>query len=131
MASLDTDDVFPAHLGGDNFRSFSLGYGERVGREIIKKFDEGVGQFYMEHDRERGGIVVKTAGGLGTMAADDHCRCPGFQRVSHLPASPGDGIGGDELLMYAKTMPGSNFVYDRRRDPDKVESKNEQPKNEQ
>jgi len=133
VASLDTDDVFLAHLGGDNFRILlPLGYGERVGREIIKKFDEGVGQFYMEHDRERGGIVVKNRRGaleqwpLMTIAVAQVSN--EFRTFRHPLEME---LVGDELLMYAKTMPGSNFVYDRRRDPDKVESKNEQPKNEQ
>lgn len=128
IESLDTTDVFLAHLGGDDFRLLlPTSYGEQVGREVIKRFDAAVGQFYLQHDRERGGIVVKNRQGIleqwpiMTIAvAQISNEFRSFRHPLELE------MVGDELLMYAKTIPGSNFVFDRRRDPVTVERGNEE-----
>lgn len=118
--SLDTTDVFLSHAGGDNFRMMlPLGYGERVAREVITRFDQKIPEYYLEHDRSRGGIVVKNRQGMleqhpiMTLAIAQVSN--EFRTFRHPLETE---MVGEELLRYARTMPGSNFVYDRRKDDD-------------
>lgn len=117
---LDTADVFLAHTGGDNFRMIlPVGYGERVGKEIIARFDQRIPQYYLEHDRNRGGIVVKNRQGI---LEQYPIMTVAVAQVSNEFRSFGHPLEteliGDELLRYARNMPGSNFVFDRRRNDD-------------
>ena len=116
---LDTTDVFLAHIGADNFRVIlPLNYGEKVGKEIIARFDLKIPEFYLEHDRARGGIVVKNRMGIlqqwPIMSIAVAQVSNEFRSFSH-PLEL--DMVAQELLKFAKTKPGSNFVFDRRRDP--------------
>lgn len=117
---LDTTDVFLAHTGADNFRMLlPLNYGERVANEIIARFDQKIPEYYLAHDRDRGGIVVKNRQGvleqhpIMTIAVAQVSN--EFRTYTHPLETE---MVGQELLRYAKNMPGSNYVFDRRRDDD-------------
>lgn len=114
---LDTTDVFIAHKGGDDFRILlPVGYGEKVGRAIIAKFDAMIPEFYKEQDRVRGGFLCKNRLGVveqwPIMTISVAQVSNEFRTFTH-PLEL--DLVGDELLKYARTIPGSNFVWDRRR----------------
>jgi diguanylate cyclase (GGDEF)-like protein len=117
ISGLDTTDVFLSHIGADNFRIIlPLNYGEQVGKEIITRFDQKIPEFYLEHDRVRGGIVVKNRIGIlqqWPIMSIAVAQISNEYRTFNHPLE--FDMVAQELLQFAKTKPGSNFVYDRRR----------------
>ncbi len=109
---------FLGHIGGDDFVFISVpGLIEQISREIIEEFDKTIGSFYNEEDREKGYIIAKNRRG-------DFCRIPILSvsigiatneqaKLSHI----GEVIQiATELKSYAKTLGGSAFVKNRRKD---------------
>ncbi len=105
------------HLGGDNFCVLlNPGSAEELCQKLMDRFDREIGGFYLEEDRSRGGLVVTNRRGFVeqwpvmtlTMGIVSN-----QQRVVNdwLEAE----LIGKELLNYAKSLPGSGFVRDRRR----------------
>ena len=106
------------HLGGDNFCVLVRAdeYTPELGNLIIHDFDQGIPSLYNEADRSRGGIVVTNRMGIieqwpfMTLA---------ISVVSNQHRTINDWMEAEliglELLKYAKTMPGSRMVIDRRR----------------
>lgn len=110
-------DFLLCHAGGDDFQILlPPGKGEEIAREIMRRFEAGIGEMYSPEDRERGGIVAHNRQGLAkqwpllTMSA---------AIVSNQAREFTDPLEidtvGCELIKYAKSMPGSNYVQDRRR----------------
>jgi diguanylate cyclase (GGDEF)-like protein len=107
---------FVGHVGGDDFVVLtSPGRSEAICRQVIREFDATIPGHYSEEDRERGFIVGKTRQGqtvqfpimsisLAVVTNEKH------QLTSHLQV----GEIAAELKDYAKTLPGSVFVVDRR-----------------
>lgn len=110
-------NYYLAHCGGDDFALLlPPGKGERIAGEIIKSFEAGIGELYSSEDRERGGIVAKNRQGVAKQwpiltitAALVTNETHGFTDPLEVEAV------GHELIRYAKSMPGSNYVWDRRR----------------
>jgi diguanylate cyclase (GGDEF)-like protein len=108
---------FVGHIGGDDFIVVTeMERAPMISQEIIRLFDTRIPSHYEEEDRERGYIVstdrrgnvqrfpimsISVAVVHNTYRELDH---PG--KVAQIAA---------ELKKYVKTMPGSNFVFDRRR----------------
>ncbi|HEX2952926.1 MAG TPA: response regulator [Bacillota bacterium] len=123
LEELDTTDVFIAHKGGDDFRILlPLNYGERVAHQIIAKFEPLVQTFYKEEDRARGGFFCKNRQGIleqwPIMTISVAQASNEFRKYTH-PLEL--DMVGEELLKYARTIPGNNFVWDRRRDGTRLE----------
>jgi PleD family two-component response regulator len=112
----DADD-FIGHIGGDDFIVVTeMKRAPLISQEIIRIFDARIPECYEPEDRERGSIIstdrqgklnefpimtISIAVAHNTYRDLDH---PG--KVAQIAA---------ELKKYAKTMEGSNYVFDRRR----------------
>jgi DNA-binding response OmpR family regulator len=105
------------HLGGDDFCVLlNSGSAEDFCQKLMSRFDREIGGFYLEEDRSRGGLVVTNRRGFveqWPMMTMTMGIVSNEQRVVNdwLEAE----LIGKELLNYAKSLPGSKFVRDRRR----------------
>jgi len=87
-----------------------------ISMEITEKFDQSIPEFYDPLDRERGYIHGKTRQGVEmkfplmtisiAIVTNERRRLTGPLEASEIAA---------ELKDYAKTLPGSVFVVDKRR----------------
>lgn len=111
------EEDFVGHIGGDDFIVVTeMERATRISREIIRLFDSRIPDYYEEEDRRRGYIVSMDRSGKVK-------RFPIMSisvAVVHNTYRPLDHPGkvaqiAAELKKYAKTKPGSNFVFDRRR----------------
>ncbi|MFH1398083.1 MAG: response regulator [Candidatus Omnitrophota bacterium] len=109
---------FLGHIGGDDFVFICVPeLIEKISQDIVDEFDKTIGSFYNEEDKEKGYIIAKNRRG-------DFCRIPLLSvsigiatneqsKFSHI----GEVIQiATELKSYAKTLGGSAFVKDRRKD---------------
>lgn len=105
------------HLGGDDF-AVLLGPGstEELCQNILNGFDREITSFYNEEDRKRGGMVVTNRRrvveqwpvmtlGIGIVSNEKRVINDWFEAE----------LIGFEVLKYAQSMPGSNYLKDRRR----------------
>lgn len=110
------DDDFIGHIGGDDFVIITTpeSYPALCG-EIIERFDRGVVDFYDEEDRKRGFIIGKTRQGQVAkfpilslsivVVTNKHRKLTSPIQVGEIAA---------ELKEYAKSIPGSTFIVDKR-----------------
>ncbi|NPV58981.1 MAG: response regulator [Actinobacteria bacterium] len=117
LAKYGGEGDFVGHIGGDDFIIVTvMERAPLLAEEIIRLFDAGITEHYDPEDVARGYIVSTDRQGRvnrfpimsisvaivhNTYRELDH---PG--KVAQIAA---------ELKKYAKTMPGSNYVFDRRR----------------
>ncbi|MFA5089924.1 MAG: diguanylate cyclase [Candidatus Omnitrophota bacterium] len=110
------EDDFLGHIGGDDFVVItSPDKTELIAKEVIADFDQISGDFYSEEDRGKGFIFTTDRSG----------------RVGNIPlmslsVAIANNISGNipnlialtdittEIKKYLKTLPGSNFMIDRR-----------------
>jgi len=110
-------DDFVGHIDGDDFVVITTPAHMRdVCSEIIRLFDERIPEFYDKKDREKGYILGKTRQGqemLFSLMTISIAVVTNEQRtfVNTLEASE----VAAELKDYAKTIPSSVFVVDKRR----------------
>ncbi len=113
---------FAGHVGGDDFVILTEpSLAETVATEITKRFDSAVPALYDPVDRERGwieseerdGHVLRTplvAVSIGIVIAE-----PGSYSSAAAVAARASEVKG-----VAKRMPGSKWVLDRRRPPERI-----------
>ena len=117
MKAAVTAEDFLGHIGGDDFVIISApGRAEELCRRIVAGFDERIGKFYLEEDREQGFFIGKDRRGIEqrfplitvTMAiiTDDGSRFKNPLEMAEMAA---------QLKEYAKTLPGSNYVTEEDR----------------
>ena len=110
-------DDFVGHIGGDDFVVITTPSLMRdISSEIIKVFDTKVPQFYEETDRIRGFILGKNRQGQEmqfpimtisiAIVTNEHHKFKSPIEASEIAA---------ELKDYAKTIPSSMYVIDKRR----------------
>ena len=113
-----TDNDFVGHIGGDDFVIITIPEKfEKICREIIRKFDTQAPQFYTVEDAERGFIESTSRQGkkmrFPIMALSIAVVTNvGKKECSHIRF----GEIAAELKNKAKTLSGSVFVVDQRRD---------------
>jgi diguanylate cyclase (GGDEF)-like protein len=111
-----TED-FIGHVGGDDFVVITTpDYMRDVSTEIINQFDRRIPEFYDLVDRERGHILGKTRQGVEmefpimtisiAIVTNERRKLTNALEASEIAA---------ELKDYAKTIPKSVFVVDKRR----------------
>ncbi|HEY6011425.1 MAG TPA: GGDEF domain-containing protein, partial [Nitrospirota bacterium] len=110
-------DDFVGHVGGDDFVAITTpAYMRLVCSEIIRTFDGTIRQFYNDRDRRNGFIIGKNRQGqevqfplmtisIAIVTNEQHIFKDPLQ-VSEIAA---------ELKDYAKTIPQSVYVVDKRR----------------
>jgi diguanylate cyclase (GGDEF)-like protein len=117
LLSAGAKDDFVGHVGGDDFVVISRPErAETIAREIIRRFDSQVPEFYSEADRARGYLQVFDRQGNAfhapiisvsvAIVSNEQRRLEHPSQVADLAA---------EVKRYVKSMPGSQFAFDRRR----------------
>ncbi len=117
VKSKGSPDDFIGHVGGDDFVVITTPeFMRELSSEIISQFDRRIPDFYDSEERERGYILGKTRQGIEmefpimsisiAIVTNEH-----RQFTNHLEASE---IAA-ELKDYAKSIPKSVFVVDKRR----------------
>ena len=111
------DDDFVGHIGGDDFIVVTeMERAPLISDEIIRLFTERIPEHYEPEDRMRGYIVSKDRGGninkFPIMTISVAVVHNTYRKIEH----PGKVAQiAAELKKYAKSMEGSNYVFDRRR----------------
>jgi diguanylate cyclase (GGDEF)-like protein len=112
-----TPDDFTGHVGGDDFVVITTPDVMRdVAGEIISRFDQRIPEFYDPADRKQGHILGKTRQGVEmqfpimtisiAIVTNERRKYANSLEASEIAA---------ELKDYAKTIPKSVFVVDKRR----------------
>lgn len=107
---------FVGHIGGDDFAIITdtTKY-EMICKDIIKRFDEHIIYFYNETDRERGHIVAKNRQGCEVTFPIMTISIAVVTNDAGKKINPIEiGEIAAELKEFAKSIPGSNFVTNRR-----------------
>jgi diguanylate cyclase (GGDEF)-like protein len=110
--ALGAEDDFLGHIGGDDFVVIAPPErAEPICRQIAEEFNQQIGRFYTDKDRQRGFIVGKDRRGQTqkfplitltiSMITDDGTRF-------HNPIEMSEAVA--TLKEYAKTLPGNNVV---------------------
>jgi GGDEF domain-containing protein/CHASE3 domain sensor protein len=110
-------DDFVGHVGGDDFVVITVPELMRaIATEIIARFDRRIPEFYDPEDRARGHILGKTRQGVEmqfpimtisiAIVTNEHRTLTNALEASEIAA---------ELKDYAKTIPKSVFIVDKRR----------------
>ncbi len=108
---------FVGHIGGDDFLfTVPLDYAERVCDEVLRLFDELTPYQYSEEDRRAGYFLGKDRRGnvhrVPLMTLSIGVVTNEVQDFTHT-AQVSERVA--EMKTYAKTLPGSVYVVDRRR----------------
>ena len=109
-------EAFLGHLGGDDFVIVTKkDIAEQLCQAVIKMFDEEIPSLYREEDRNRGYIVAQDRMGINqqfpiisisiAIVSNEKVEFKNNIEVAEKAA---------ELKKYAKSLSGSNFVWDRR-----------------
>jgi len=117
VKSKGTPDDFVGHVGGDDFVVITTPDVMReISMEVIKQFDERIPAFYEPADQARGYILGKTRQGIEmqfpimtisiAIVTNERRKLTNSLEASEIAA---------ELKDYAKTIPKSVFVVDKRR----------------
>lgn len=117
LSALVEVDFYLGHYGGDDFvLLLPPKTGEKIAGEIIKRFEGGIKEMYNPEDRERGGIVAHNRQGIAKQWPIMTISAALVNNEKNHYTDPLEiEAVGHELLRYAKSMPGSNYVWDRRR----------------
>ncbi len=118
VAASGRKDDFIGHIGGDDFVIItSPEHHEYIAKEIVARFDEAIADFYTARDIEKGYIEATTRQGE---AINHPLTSITVAIVTNLNRSVDSyvefGEIAAELKEYAKSMKGSNYVIDRRKD---------------
>jgi diguanylate cyclase (GGDEF)-like protein len=118
VALFGNSNDFVGHVGGDDFIIITTpDKSESICKSVIAEFDEKVLNFYNEEDREKGVITTKNRRGevdtfplmtISLAIVTNEKR----EIASHIEV----GEIAAEVKKKLKTMPGSNYFIDRRRD---------------
>jgi GGDEF domain-containing protein/CHASE3 domain sensor protein len=117
VKSKGISDDFVGHVGGDDFVVITRPeYMRTISSEIISQFDRRIPDFYDPAERERGYILGKTRQGIEmefpimsisiAIVTNEHRKLINPLEASEIAA---------ELKDYAKSIPKSVFVVDKRR----------------
>ena len=122
IASLNPEEGYLGHIGGDDFVMFiQPGNCQCIADYIISRFDEEIKKFYNRIDLE--------AGGIETIGRDGQMNKYPIMSISlggvDLSRHDFDHIlqvvdACTEIKKKAKEIPGSNFLLDRRTSPNKT-----------
>jgi len=112
-----TPDDFIGHVGGDDFVVITTpDFMRHIATEVISRFDRRIPDFYDPEERAQGYILGKTRQGIEmqfpimtisiAIVSNEHRKLTNPLEASEIAA---------ELKDYAKTIPKSVFVVDKRR----------------
>ena len=110
-------DGFVGHIGGDDFVFIcDDNKADEVSQKIIEEFDKVSGGFYSEEDRKQGFTLARDRQGneikIGFLSISIGIVSNATQKITHLAQV---GEIGAELKKYAKSLEGSVYVRDKRK----------------
>lgn len=116
-----TKGDFLGHIGGDDFVAIvSYENARKIGKEIIKQFDANIGDFYSEEDMKNGYVKIPNRKGrmekyplMTISVAMISNKIRKYDSVLEL------GEDGASVKKKAKTIEGSTFLENRRKNPSK------------
>lgn len=116
-----TKGDFLGHIGGDDFVAIvSYENARKIGKEIIKQFDANIGDFYSEEDMKNGYVKIPNRKGrmekyplMTITVAMISNKIRKYDSVLEL------GEDGASVKKKAKTIEGSTFLENRRKNPSK------------
>lgn len=114
------DDNFVGHIGGDDFVAIVEGDGfEKTCQNIIAEFDKQIGKYFTEEDFNRGYIEVENRKGIMEHFPIISISI-GVVEVTNdrFKNSLEIGEAGAAVKHLAKTIFGSTYVIDRRKNPE-------------
>ena len=108
---------FLGHIGGDDFVSIvDYTNAKKIGKDIIKRFEDNIGYFYSEEDNDNGFIKLPNRRGklekyplMTITVAMISNKYKKYSTVLEL------GEDGAAVKKKAKTIPGSTFLENRRK----------------
>ena len=108
---------FLGHIGGDDFVAVcEYESARKIGKDIIKKFNANIGEFYSEEDNENGYIRLPNRKGkmekYPLMTLTVAMISNKYKRYSSVLELGEDGA---QVKKKAKTIPGSTFLENRRK----------------
>jgi diguanylate cyclase (GGDEF)-like protein len=117
IAEQGTDEDFLGHIGGDDFVVITVpDRYPKLARAVIERFDEMIVDFYSQTDRARRYIVAKNRQGqemkFPLMTISIAVVTNRYRELID-PLQVGEIVA--ELKDYAKSIPGSIYVVDKRR----------------
>jgi diguanylate cyclase (GGDEF)-like protein len=109
---------FIGHIGGDDFVIVTgIEISEKICQGVIAEFTKAVPYFYNEVDRKSGYIMAKNRQGIGErvplVSVSIGIVTNEFRKIDHVAQI---GEIGAELKSYAKSLEGSVYVKDKRRE---------------
>jgi len=112
-----TPDDFVGHVGGDDFVVITVPAVMRdISAEVIARFDERIREFYEPADREKGYIMGKTRQGIEIQFPLMTISIAVVTNLTRKFSGPLEASEiAAELKDYAKTIPKSVYVIDKRR----------------
>ena len=110
-------ETFLGHIGGDDFVFICVDErADEIAKKIIEDFDKISSNFYNEEDKKRGFVISKDRQGndikAGFLSISIAIVSNAIQKITHLAQV---GEIGAELKKYAKSLEGSVFVRDKRK----------------
>jgi len=113
-----SQDDFLGHIGGDDFIIFTTEDNvDPLCRFLIEHFDEGIKELYSAEDRDAGGIMAHDRSGqerwfpfISVSMAVLDCTVDSDKDMKEIS---GNAV---QLKQYAKSLPGSVYVRDRRKE---------------
>jgi diguanylate cyclase (GGDEF)-like protein len=110
-------EAFLGHVGGDDFVFISDDEkADSISQKIVEDFDKISPSFYNEEDRRKGFIVTKDRQGteikIGFLAISIGIVSNASQKITHIAQI---GEIGAELKKYAKSLEGSVYVRNKRK----------------
>ena len=108
---------FLGHIGGDDFVAIvDYENARKIGRDIIKRFNANIGEFYSEEDNENGYVKIINRKGrmekFPLMTLTVAMISNKFKKYSSVLELGEDGA---QVKKKAKTIPGSTFLENRRK----------------
>lgn len=118
----DDDSNFVGHIGGDDFIAIvQTDNYESICQNIIATFDREIGKFFTREDRERGFIEVENRKGIMEQFPIISISIGVVEVTQKRFNNPLEiGEAGAAVKHLAKTIWGSTYVIDRRKNPDKL-----------
>lgn len=108
---------FLGHIGGDDFVAIvDYDNARKISKDIIKKFDSNIGEYYSEEDNENGFVKIPNRKGklekYPLMTITVAMISNRFKKYDSVLALGEDGA---QVKKKAKTIPGSTFLENRRK----------------
>ncbi|MDY0341562.1 MAG: response regulator [Coriobacteriia bacterium] len=113
------EEQFVGHMGADDFVAIcDIASIEKAAHDIADAFDTSVMDYYEDEDRERGSFILQDRTGGQTEYGPLTISIAVLKIENYFP----DSIialadVSHDLLVHARTQPGSNVVVERRRQP--------------